>query len=454
MSPPGRNDPCPCGSGRKYKQCCLLKGAQAVSASEYLAAERVSAIEAVRDLYSRDEFAPDVEAAEAAFIACMDAVPGSEDPGVVEDSGPFFQAWLMFDFELRPGRTAVDLCLDRQPSRLRSGERRYLELVREAALRPYEVAAVRPGEGLDVVDLWTGDRVQVRERAASRQIVPWMILGLRVMPGEAGVPVIEGPIYPYPQTLREPMLTQLKREHRRLKRKNPAIAERDFFRSVALAFHLLWLEEVRVPPAPRMVTAERDPVVFARTVFDVHDQAALRAALDAREDLHRQDAGSYVWLGRARKGARRNLGTIALQKGRLVLESLSRPRANRGRAMIEALAGPAATYRATSFEGVEQALARQGKRPRRAPAPEVPADIQAQVIGKFLEQHYSGWLDHPLPALDGRTPRAAAKLKSARPKVVSLLKHMESMAEHDRREGRPAYDFGWMWGDLGLERPQ
>lgn len=21
----GRNDPCPCGSGKKYKQCCLLK---------------------------------------------------------------------------------------------------------------------------------------------------------------------------------------------------------------------------------------------------------------------------------------------------------------------------------------------------------------------------------------------------------------------------------------------
>lgn len=22
---PGRNDPCPCGSGKKYKQCCLSK---------------------------------------------------------------------------------------------------------------------------------------------------------------------------------------------------------------------------------------------------------------------------------------------------------------------------------------------------------------------------------------------------------------------------------------------
>src|SRR5215213_8259169 len=24
MSKPGRNDPCPCGSGKKYKHCCLL----------------------------------------------------------------------------------------------------------------------------------------------------------------------------------------------------------------------------------------------------------------------------------------------------------------------------------------------------------------------------------------------------------------------------------------------
>lgn len=23
----GRNDPCPCGSGKKYKKCCALKGA-------------------------------------------------------------------------------------------------------------------------------------------------------------------------------------------------------------------------------------------------------------------------------------------------------------------------------------------------------------------------------------------------------------------------------------------
>jgi uncharacterized protein YecA (UPF0149 family) len=24
---PGPNDPCPCGSGKKYKECCLINGA-------------------------------------------------------------------------------------------------------------------------------------------------------------------------------------------------------------------------------------------------------------------------------------------------------------------------------------------------------------------------------------------------------------------------------------------
>lgn len=27
----GRNDPCPCGSGKKYKQCCLRKGDRSAS---------------------------------------------------------------------------------------------------------------------------------------------------------------------------------------------------------------------------------------------------------------------------------------------------------------------------------------------------------------------------------------------------------------------------------------
>jgi tetratricopeptide (TPR) repeat protein len=33
MAKTGRNDPCPCGSGKKYKQCCLAKDEAAASAA-------------------------------------------------------------------------------------------------------------------------------------------------------------------------------------------------------------------------------------------------------------------------------------------------------------------------------------------------------------------------------------------------------------------------------------
>jgi len=78
--------------------------------------------------------------------------------------------------------------------------------------------------------------------------------------------------------------------------------------------------------------------------------------------------------------------------------------------------------------------------------------IAAEIVQTFYERHYRGWLDEPLPALDGRTPREAASLKSGRAKVIALLKDMENHSARERLEGRPAYDFGWMWGQLGLER--
>jgi hypothetical protein len=83
----------------------------------------------------------------------------------------------------------------------------------------------------------------------------------------------------------------------------------------------------------------------------------------------------------------------------------------------------------------------------------VPPEVEAQVVGEFYEQHYRRWLDEPVPALGNRSPREAARLKTGRPKVVALLQEFENMAARQRLEGRPAYDFGWMWGELGLPRP-
>jgi SEC-C motif len=323
MSAIGRNDPCPCGSGKKYKKCCLLRAAAASSAGDYTRAERDSAWAAVGRFASRPEFAGAVAAGETSFFYPALGFPGASVPGVREESRLFFEEWLLCDFHLRDERTAVDLFLDRERARLRSGELRYLERVRHAHLRPYEVTAVKPDEGLDLLDLWTGQRLHVRERAGTRQIVQWDVLAARIILGGESVPVLEGSPYLYPQEARAPIVKELKRGHRRLKRAIPDMTLPDFY--------ILWLVYVRLGGMPRPVTVEGDPVVLARVVFDVRDQEALAAALAGHDDLDGQDDGSYAWLeDGGSEDFRRSLGTVVPQGKRLVVEATSRPRPSAG----------------------------------------------------------------------------------------------------------------------------
>jgi hypothetical protein len=472
----GRNDPCPCGSGRKFKKCCL--GKSAAESGAFTAEERRSALNEVFRFSARPEFAEDQQVADLAFWADrLDDLTDDEVKELVglEQSQAAMLEWFAFDFRLASGRMVVDLFLDRHGDRLRSGELRYLERMRRTHLRPYEVAAVKLDEGLALTDLWANKRIRVRERAATHQLVRWDVIAARIMLGPRGDPELEGAPYLYPPSAKEPLLKALRRAHRDLARRFRREDETACFKRAGMLYHLLWLDHVALRPLPALVTAEGDKVVLARVVFDVRDKDMVDTALAGHPDLVRQDEGSYVWLeagGAVRRrptrraanaieitstrvdaggAGRRSLGTVILGRSRLVLEATSRPRAEQGRAMIEALAGAAVTYRATRYEDVGQAMKRRpAGTPRDA---DIPHEVVAQLTGQFYEAHYRKWADEPLPALGGRTPREAAGLESARPKLVALLKVMENMSERERREGRPAYDFGWMWEELGLERP-
>ena len=452
MSQAGRNDPCPCGSGKKYKKCCLL--AAGAPSGVWTQAERQSALIALGRFGWRQEFDGDRAVAEARFWGgALDFVPEGERAEVVAQGEAFFQDWFTTDFRLTSGCTLIELFLEREGGRLRSGELRYLARARLTHLRPYEVVGVRLDEGFDLLDLWARKRVQVQERLATRQVVQWNVVAARVMLGPAGVPVLDGVPYLYPARAKDAIMKDLRSLHRKFRRRVPG-DDVDFFKRFGSVFFQWWLEHVVLASRlPQLRTVEGDEMVFASAVFDVRDRAALERALAGHPELDRQDDGSYAWFEPGGgEEFRRGLGTFVLDDDRVVLESTSKPRAERGRAFLEALAGDAVKHRATSFESVERAMKRRPAKPPRE-ADRVPPAVEAEIVGAYYDKHYRSWVDTALPALSGQTPREAAQSKTGRPKVVALLKDMESMSARERLTGHPAYDFGWMWGELGLDRP-
>ena len=452
MSSSGRDQPCPCGSGRRFSECCGLSALAPVGE-----ATRDSALTKLLAFAFHPAFDSDHSIAEVLFWGkVIREGPGPELRWLLEseDATIKYNSWFLFDWEVDSSGTIAELFLQEEEARLSHAERQFVRRLAAAHLRLYEVEAIEPGVGVHLLDLWTGERRFVIERAATRQMATWDVLGARVAPDGIGGSVFEGGLYIYPAELKDAIVRHFRGLHRRHHRKSPFDTLDVFFRKHGAVFHHLWLNLVAFPDPPQLLTTDGDPLVFARSIFETDEPDAVRAALADRPEIHEARDGSLSWRETV-EGHEHEVGSWLLEGNRLVLETTSQERAQRGRAWLESLCGPRVRYRATSLESLEQTmndLRSQSPQPRDRPV-ELEATEDSGAVREMFDHHYRIWLDRPAPELGNRTPRLAAANRTWRPKVEKLLKQLENSAARTSIDRRPAYDFGWIWDELGLSRP-
>ena len=154
----GRNDPCPCGSGRKYKQCCLARPRDAASLP---IDARVGWLwEKMR--WWLERFGPFDETLMVATI-----LRGTQPPG-----GP---VQLAAELALAASLVlfvdgAVASFIAQRASLLPADEANLAARWALGGPSVHEVGGLRPGEGFSLRDLRSGDVVDVRERAGSRSL--------------------------------------------------------------------------------------------------------------------------------------------------------------------------------------------------------------------------------------------------------------------------------------------
>lgn len=467
----GRNDPCPCGSGRKYKHCHLTAEVRPLPA--WSIDDRQRALDRLIKFTSGAEWQAEVdEASEVFWPEPGEHVSDAELKAVVTAPGTKIAFWQYFTFDYELGskqRTPSALFLEQHGDRLPPRERLFLQRMDASYVRLFEVRGVRPDEGLDLRDLITGNDLFVRDKSATSQLTRWELIAARVIEGPAGDHVFESIQCAFPPGMQDLLVKYIRKFRRELKRDGWPSDQQTLCRLLVPSINGIWMDQVAFPPRPRITTTDGNALSFTSVVFDVRSSPDLVARLEASPVIESDGHGQFVWLEGAKGASARLLGSFTLKDRRLTLDTMSEERAVRGRAFIEQLAGDLVTFRVSKAqdpwkavdERREQRAARDASAgPRAGAAPPrrkashsgISASEEARIIGEYYEKHYREWPDHPLPALNGRTPREAARLKTQRAKVVQLLKAMEHGSERQQAAGEPSYDFSWMWKELGVER--
>lgn len=485
MSISKHNMLCPCGSGAESKRCC---GAPAKSSLHFPTVE--GRIKLTRLLYSfmereRDEGLVD-GVLRLVFGGRIDAVPPQEFD-VVFDSSHFqvnFTMFLMFDFVDSLEGSYVQRFLAGRFDRITAAERRYLQALCDSYVGFYEITAVVPGEGVQVLDLLGGDTFYVRDAHVPENVERWDLLGARVLRDPStGENTFIADLYPIPRRQKEPMLALLRAELRiDGSRRFDAERLRPRLKLLAPLFARMWWDAALFPQAPVLQNLEGQEFVLTTTTFDVTDLVLVSERLDACADLEADDEDIQWRWKREVQGQSCIVAFVRLDDGQLQLLTTSPERAAEGRALLEGLLGDLLRFRSQSMADPRELLAERRSRDdeEEEPRPDErdsvidgaedeaedehesgdetddtqAAEAAESVRMAYLERYYRAWVDQPVPLLDGRTPRQAAGLKTQRHKVVDLIKGLENLEAHRARTGVAPYDCSWMWADLGLEDPR
>ena len=448
MSKNRRNEPCPCGSGKKYKKCCL--------ANEYVAIGREESIlkrlnQELIQLFEKLATKDIVEDALVGFWGNFDpsAQLTSETLKMSEQN---FIEWIVHDWvDLDTGKLLIELYIEASRV-LPFAERSVLDMMKSSVLSLFEVEKVFPDKGLLLKDLLLGGEHDVREKAATASLKKWDIFAARIHEVD-GVKILSGAVYPYPLSIKEEILGDFKHGFGEDHEQYNELTMRQFMKINGGHYcNFYWYDIFEISQIPQLANTHGHQMVISKAFYEVKNkQSVLESLRGIKSMLEYESGNGFDWLGKPKKNEHETLfGNIFFEKKRMILETNSRERLKKGKTLIKKHV-PDVIHKADTFEDIQLHLqSQQGKQTE--PMAEIPPEVEQQLINEYMDKHYRQWIKDRIPALGDKTPRQAMRSKRGKKQVIELLKQMENMEESKRQSGRPCYDFSWLWDELGIER--
>ena len=472
----GRNDPCPCGSGRKYKHCCGKPQAPEPAAPDSHEGAVQRAL-AWLETHHRKAFAVAMQAElDEAAIHIFD---GDEDEAraalatLRQDAWESLHVnlieWLMAEGSIlvkKQFQRVSELLLGPSGPQLTSGQRAWLEQLARQPLRLYDLTAVVPDVGVTVCDALATDAAPmvVAERAGSKALKVGMQVGARVMQ-VGGQHLFSGGIYPFTVGDGRAVQAELRDQadgRSRKRAEGGTVHEEDAALIDGLIIMEAWLAQHLLPePLPSLIDSHSgDPMLFTTDYYAVHDWDVLAAALAARPDVEGDRQAGWNRLQDCDDGQTRSLAAINIEPDGQSVSVFYKTaaKAEQGRVWFDALVGDSVAFELREVVEPKDVMARALAQPtqgRRTSA--MPEGFDANTLGDLIEtaikRSYANWPDEPIPALEGRTPRQAVQNVPGMERVKGLLRSYEDgEVQQAAQQGRREISYQFLWDALGLKR--
>jgi len=444
---PARNEPCWCGSGKKYKKCHLDSDTAPPASSPRRSSSNAGSPTEFDSLRKRiGEFLgqalPRHDFELAVKEMFNDGAPDQEATDVAVTD------WILHDWVAPSlGHPIMQHFLVRNGARLTEREREMVQAWAQSFMGLYEVQDLTEGVGIKIKDLILGETFFVHDVNLSTRLVRWDGLLARVVPGErgtefagAGLTVPRHSIAPLRDWMEEDRAAASLEWREYLKRNWPRI------RRQSLEISTKWIQSVRLS------NTDREELLMSKAVYRIIGKTAVSEALRKcpalQEDSSDETGDFFVWLN----DEQTVLGNIRIHGTKLVLECNSRQRMERGKLLLASLAGDSLKHLNDEFITQEELRRLAAELPERDPALDtIPKEERDAMMTQYLERHYGEWPDRKLPALNGKTPRQSVRSVKGRRLVIEVLRDIENNEERKRRAGDPFYDVTKIRAALGLE---
>ena len=431
---PGRNDPCPCGSGNKYKQCCLGKPVEPVVRPE----DRRRVVAQLESIVEQYRATPEGGLARRVFWGPY--LPKAHELAdfLKEMSDRAFLEWLIFDRRREDGKRLYEHCLE-QGVFGTAGEVLHLNRLARSTMRLYEVTSVKPGTSITIRDVESNTFSTIAHQATSRSARQWDLAALRLLSTDPASPARkEGRGLMLKRAARESLLAEMRERREAFVKDGPDANDDEFYRTLPPLFHQTWLRGIMGAEAPHSAFNREEKVEAELALFD-HSEGTIRVETLRPEDGLPVAPGVLLDGYRPETRPGRMVGRMLLRwYDRLLLAEMAQS--------LHRI--PAGSGSLGMVEGVT--LFGQGARPTSSSKDEQVRQALNWAMLSIQQHHYGTWLDQEVPALEMKSPRKAGQSTSQRPRVAGLLRDMENEYLHSLGQGLPGYDPTWMWDELDL----